>query len=185
MSDLSGPDPLDLTACLVRTLVLYTLAEFHSGHATTIRVHAKGASFSVEDDGRGHAIERTIGGSPYLRFVYTHFDYPFHATDNSPIQLHGIGMTLVNTLCSELVVAVRKREAMLRLTFRNGQLSREELLAAASDETGTAISGTVRPQLQHVDTEPGHLRHWLRRVRAAHPSLKLYFNDERVHATHG
>lgn len=185
MSDPSRPDPLDLTACLVRTLVLYTLAEFQSGHATTIRVNAHGASFSVADDGRGHAIERTIGGSPYLQFVYTHLDYPFQTTESAPMQLHGLGTSLANTLCSELIVAVRKRDAMLRVTFRNGRLSGEERIDAGSEATGTTISGTVRPQLQHVGTDPGHLRQWLRRVRAAHPSLKLYFNDEQVHATHG
>ena len=120
MRDVTRSDPLDLTACLVRALALYSLAEFQSGHATTIRVSAAGASFSVVDDGRGHAIERTVDGSPYLKFVYAHLDYPFQTSHGSLIQLHGIGMSLINILCSELSVAARKRDAALRLEFLNG-----------------------------------------------------------------
>ena len=183
MSDPSRPDLLDLTACLVRALVLYSLAEFQLGHATTIRVSAEGASFSVVDDGHGHAIERTVDGSPYLKFVYTHLDYPFQTTQSSPIQLHGIGMSLVNTLCSELSVTARKRDATLRMKFLNGQLSREELIDIRSEDTGNTISGIVRPQLQNDGANPEHIRRWLLGVRAASPSLKLYFNGQELHGS--
>lgn len=87
MSNESPPEPADIAACVVRALVLYSLAEFQSGHARTIRVTAKGSSFSVEDDGRGHAICRTVEGSPYLRFVYAHLEYPFEPGQGNPVQL--------------------------------------------------------------------------------------------------
>jgi DNA gyrase/topoisomerase IV subunit B len=180
--DASIAVPPNLTACIVRALVLYSLAEFQVGHAATIRVNAEGISFTVADDGRGHAIERAVGGSPYLKFVYTHLDYPFETAQDSPIQLHGIGMSLINTLCSELTVTVRKRDATLRMTFRDGQLSREDLTNAQSEETGNTISGTVRPQLQKDGTDPGDTRQWLLGILAASPSLKLYFNGEALHA---
>jgi DNA gyrase/topoisomerase IV subunit B len=183
MSDCSRPDPLDLTGCLVRALALYSLAEFQLGHAKTIRVSAAGASFSVVDDGRGHAIERTVDGSPYLKFVYTHLDYPFQATQSSPIQLHGIGMSLVNILCSELSVTARKREATLQMNFLNGQLSREELIEIRSEDTGNLISGTVRPQFQSDGANSEYIRRWLLRVHAGSPSLKLYFNGQALHGS--
>lgn len=182
MTHASRSDSLDLTDCLVRALALYSLTEFQLGHATTIRVSAEGASFSVHDDGRGHAIGRTVDGYPYLNFVYTHLDYPFETTQSSPIQLHGIGMSLVNTLCSELTVTARKRDATLRMKFRDGQLSREELLDVRSEETGNLISGIVRRQLQNVGSNPGHLRQWLLGIQAASPSLKLYFNGQHLYA---
>ena len=183
MSDLFRRDPLDLTACLVRALALYSLAEFQLGHATTIRVSAAGASFSVADDGRGHAIERTVNGSPYLKFVYTHLDYPFQPTRNSPVELHGIGMSLINTLCSELCVTARKRDATLRMKFLNGQLSREELIDTRSQDTGNTVSGTVRPQLQDDGADAEAIRRWLLGVRAASPSLKLHFNGQELHGS--
>ena len=100
------PDPQDLTAGAVRALVLYSLAELQAGHATAIRITAEAASFSIADDGRGHATERTIAGVPYLEFVYSQLDYPLDSAQGAPVQLHGIGMSLVNALCSDLAVTI-------------------------------------------------------------------------------
>jgi len=129
----------------IRAVVLYPLAEHQLGHATTIRVTANGNTFSVSDDGRGHAIARTVGAAQYLNFIYNHFDYPFGSDEAAPVQLQGIGMSLVNALCSELAVVVRKRDAALRLTFRDGRLCGHGVLDVASPagETGNTISGTV------------------------------------------
>ncbi len=115
MNHAATPNQRDLTGDVVRALTLYSFAEFQLGHATSIRIRAEGNSFSITDDGRGHAIERAVNGTPYLKFIYTHFDYPFEASENEPVQLQGIGMSLINTLCSELVVTVRKQDATLQL----------------------------------------------------------------------
>jgi hypothetical protein len=69
--------PIDLAASVVRAVVLYSLAEAQAGHATTIRVGMAENGFTVEDDGRGHAVDRTVAELPYLRFIYTHLAYPF------------------------------------------------------------------------------------------------------------
>lgn len=98
----------------VRALILYSLAEHQLGHATTIRVTANGNSFSVGDDGRGHASARTVASAPYLKFIYNHFDYSFGLDEAAPVQLQGAGMSLINSLCSELTVEVRKSDAMLQ-----------------------------------------------------------------------
>ena len=182
MSDASIPALVDIASCAVRTLALYSLAEFQLGHATTIWASAEGASFSVADDGRGHAIERTIGGSPYLTFVYTHLDYPAETAQGAPVQLHGLGMSLLNSLCSELSVTVRKREATLQLEFTNGKLSHQEVSEIASASTGNTISGTVN---LHLQTEPTSIRlieEWLLSLLNSNPSLKLHFNDRELHA---
>lgn len=54
--------------------MLYALAEFQSGNATTIRVTADGNSFSIADNGRCHPIDKSVDGTSYLKFIYTHFD---------------------------------------------------------------------------------------------------------------
>ncbi len=179
-----APDPRDLAAGLVRALVLYSLAEFQSGHATTIRVLAEGTSFSVADDGRGHAIERAIGGASYLKFVYTHLDYPFEASQGAPVQLQGIGMSLINALCSELSVTVRKAEATLRLSFRDGQLDGSELIDVSSKETGNTVAGTISPQLQKGCVGTLQLEQWLQGVLAGCPSLNILFNGRELQAHH-
>ena len=112
-----------------------------------------------------------------------HLDYPFNTTQSSPIQLHGIGMSLINTLCSELSVTARKRDATLRMAFLNGQLSSEELIDVRSEDSGNAISGTVRPQLQNEGANPERIRRWLLAVHAASPSLKLHFNGKELRGT--
>ena len=174
-------DHHDLTADVVRALTLYCFAEFQSGHATTIRVTAEGNSFSVADDGRGHAVERAINGTAYLKFIYTHFDYPFETGQNAPIQLQGIGMSLVNTLCSELVVTVRKQDATLQLTFRNGRPCGNDLVSVTSAETGIAISGTVSAQVQRIGVGVQELQQWFLSLLRGSPSLKLFFNGHQLH----
>jgi DNA gyrase/topoisomerase IV subunit B len=122
-------DSRDFAALATRALVLYTLAEFQSGHATTIRVDVEGNALSVADNGRGHAIHRVISGQPYLPFIYTHLDYPFanaEPGEAGQVQLQGIGMSLLNALCSELSVIVRKREGTLRVCYESARLVREE-----------------------------------------------------------
>ena len=182
MSHAATPDQHGLTADVVRALTLYCLAEFQSGHATTIRITAEGNSFSIADDGRGHAIERAIDGTPYLKFIYTHFDYPFETDQNAPVQLQGIGMSLVNALCSELIVTVRKQDVTLQLTFRDGRPCGSELVNVSSGATGIAISGTVSPQMQRSGVGVQKLQQWLLGLLAASPSLKLFFNGHELHA---
>lgn len=166
----------DVTGDVVRALVLYSVAEFQGGYAKTIHVDAHGRTFRVGDDGRGHAIERTVDGAPYLQFVYTHLDYPFAQTQGAPIQLHAIGISLANTLCAELSVTARKRNATLRITFENGRRVNEELINVASNETGNTISGSINPTLQCADVDAQVLENWLRRVLAASAGLRIVFN---------
>ena len=182
MNDTSAPDSMDITAQAVRALTLYSLAEFQSGHASTIRVSADGTSFCVADDGRGHAIARTVAGSPYLQFIYTHLDYPFAVGEGSPVQLHGIGMSLLNALCSELSVNVQKTDATLRMTYRDGHLCEEEHLDIPTESTGTAVSGTISPALQRGQTNAEYIEQWLLKVLASNPPLKVHFNGKELHA---
>ena len=179
----ANPAPLpDLTSIAVRALMLYALAEFQSGNATTIRVTAEGHSFSIADNGRGHSIDKTVDGTSYLKFIYTHFDYPFESGRGAPIQLQGIGMSLVNALCSQLTLTVRKRDATLQLLFRDGQLCESSRTAVLSEETGITVSAQINPHLQGGGVAAEQLEAWLQGVLAVSPTLSLYFNGRQLHA---
>lgn len=181
----ANPSPIpDLTSTAVRALLLYALLEFQSGHATTIRVTAEGNAFSIADNGRGHSIDKAVDGTTYLKFVYTHLDYPFASGRSAPIQLQGIGMSLVNALCSELVLTVRKRDAMLQLFFRDGQLCESTRTDLASEETGITVAACINPQLQAAGVVTQQLEEWLLGVLAASPSLQLFFNGRQLHCRH-
>jgi DNA gyrase subunit B len=160
--------------------MLYSLAEFQSGHATTIRVTAEGTSFSIADDGRGHSIDRAVEGTSYLNFIYTHFDYPFEPGRSAPIQLQGIGMSMINAMCSELALTVRKRDETLELWFRNGRLDRSNRVAAMSEETGNTVSARIDPRLQSSGVDVSELEAWLLGILASSPSLMLFFNGREL-----
>ncbi len=178
--DASRPGFPDLLADVVRALVLYSFAEHQAGHASTIRVSAEGTSFSVADDGRGHSIERLVGQTSYLAFVYTHLDYPFEAGQGDPIQLQGIGMSLINTLCSELSVRVQKPHATLVLSFREGRFVGRELLDLKSEHAGNTVAGVLDLRYQRLGVDTGHLGRWLRTLLAASRGLTLFFNGQKL-----
>lgn len=186
MTEAAQSAAADLFSTMSRVLVLYSLAEFQSGHASTIRVLVDGTTCSVADDGRGHAIHRVVSGQPYLPFIYTHQHYPFQ--DAQPqnagqVQLQGMGMSLVNALCSELVVVVKKREGTLRLTYASGHLTREERDDLVNESTGTSVSATLDPALHTGSVDLPEIERWLTRIATAHPTLKLSLNDAVIRAT--
>jgi len=174
------PPPLspNVTSSVIQTLVLYSLAEHQLGHATSIRVTANGHAFAVEDDGRGHAVNRTVEGSPYLDFIYTHLDYPFRPGSTKPVQLHGLGMSLLNRLCAELKVSVRKSTATMNMTFESGRLVHHELVESANEITGNTISGRVDSRHESGAIDESALCQWLLGILAGSPSLRLRFNGQ-------
>ena len=160
--------------------MLYSLAEFQSGQATTIRVTVDGAAFSIADDGRGHPLDKAVEGTPYFKFIYTHFDYPFESGRSAPIQLQGIGMSLVNAMCSELALTVRKRDETFQLEFQDGKLSASHRTAVLSEETGITVRAKLNPQLTGTGVDTQQLEEWLLGVSSCHPSLKLFFNGRQL-----
>jgi DNA gyrase/topoisomerase IV subunit B len=182
MSATSTESNLDLTGIAVRALLLYSLAEFQSGHASTIRITAEGTSFSIADNGRGHPIGRVVNGIPYLKFIYTQFDYPFESGQRSPVQLQGIGMSLVNAMCSDLALTVKKRDETLQVLFRDGRLHDTTRMKVESEETGITVSATISPQLQRGGVAVEQLQDWLLDVLACSPSLELHFNGRELRA---
>lgn len=177
-----SPSP-NLAATAVRAFMLYCLAEFQSGHATTIRVTQQGADFGIADDGRGHPLDKTVEGTPYLRFVYTHFDYPFGATHGAPVQLQGLGMSMVVALCSELLLTVRKPAETLTATFRDGQFAGSHRTPAEAAGTGITVQARLRPELPAGQGVDASLEAWLQAIVEVHPGLQLFFNGRRLVAS--
>ena len=171
-------EPSGIALSVIQALVLYSLVEHQLGHAKSIRVTANEHTFSVADDGRGHAVNRTVEGAPYLNFIYSQLDYPFEAGEEKSIQIQGIGMSLLNRLCSVLSVSVRKPEATLNMNFENGTLVHHEFLALGSSSIGTEISARIDTRFERQAVNPEVLRHWLLGVLAASPSLRLSFNGQ-------
>ena len=165
---------------VVRALVLYHLAEYQSGNATTIKVNIQNHTFRVSDNGRGHAINRTINGLPYLRLVYSQLEYPFGLGTDTPIQLHTIGISLINSLCSELVVTVSKTEKTYIKHYKQGQLNKEEIMDNQEAVTGTAIEGKINPDLFPEEIDLQNFETWLKEIKSIHQQLRLFFNEKEL-----
>lgn len=82
----------------------------------------------------------------YWTAVYEHFDFPFGLQTPGPIQLKGIGMSLIIRLCAELRVKASRAGAQLDLVFRNGALvSRTRSLADAAGSWNRIAGRVARP----------------------------------------
>ena len=169
-----------MITAVVRALVLYHLAEYQSGNATTIKVNIQNHTFRVSDNGRGHAINRTINGLPYLRLVYSQLEYPFGLEIDTPIQLHTIGISLINSLCSELVVTVSKTEKTYIKHYKQGQLNKEEIMDNQEAVTGTAIEGKINPDLFPEEIDLQNFETWLKEIKSIHQQLRLFYNEKEL-----
>jgi DNA gyrase/topoisomerase IV subunit B len=165
---------------VVQTLVLYALCEHQLGHAERIVVSSSGSEFTVSDDGRGHSVSRNVEGAPYLDFIYGHLAFPFGRADSPPVQLQGLGMSLLNQLCSRLDVTVRKPANTLRLRFEQGRLVAHELVEESNPETGNLLSGAILLTLAPEPIDAVALSAWLGAVQLVNPSLELVFNGKHI-----
>ncbi|TAG28681.1 MAG: hypothetical protein EAZ37_00900 [Burkholderiales bacterium] len=114
--------------------------------------------------------------------MYSHLDYPFDLDEAPPVQLQGIGISLINALCSELTVIVQKHDVTVRLSFRHRHLSGHETLAVTSPTTGNSVMGTVDAKLQMRAIDGDSLRNWCQSILAVSPGLTLFYNDVKVSA---
>ena len=171
---------INLITAVVRALLLYHLAEYQSGNATTIKINIQNHTFRVSDNGRGHAVNKTINGLPYLRLVYSQLEYPFGLDTDTPIQLHTIGMSLINSLCSELVVTVHKTETIYIRHYKHGQLHKEEAVENHENFTGTAIEGKIAADLFPEGIDLQHFENWLNEIKRINQQLRLFYNEKEL-----
>jgi DNA gyrase/topoisomerase IV subunit B len=164
------------TSTLVRALVLYAVAEAQAGHAKHLQVTANGDRFTVADDGRGHAIDKVVDETPYLSYIYEHFKVPFDGAPPGQVQLQGIGMSLVNRLCSELRVTVRRGNIQLELVFQAGALVSKSRTAWTMNGTGTEVSGNADRAEGATQAVGDALRTWLQSLAAGLPGLWISYN---------
>ena len=87
-------------------------------------------------------------------------------------------MSLVNALCSELRLQVKKRDAELELLFEHGQLVHRTRRDVDSADTGIQVSGRIAPGLGSAPVDLARLGQWLQAVLATAPALRLFFNGQ-------
>jgi len=129
---------------LVYEVVDNSIDEALAGYCSSIRVIIyKNNSISVEDNGRGIPVENhSQFNMSALQVVMTKlhaggkFDSKTYKVSGG---LHGVGISVVNALSSELIVEVKRDGKLWRQTYSKGKPITELEIIGDSNNTGTKI----------------------------------------------
>ncbi len=171
---------------LAQEVIDNSVDEALAGHATEISVTLhKTGSISVSDNGRGmpvdmHPEQKKPGVEVILTTLhaggkFSSKNYQFSGG------LHGVGVSVVNALSTELEVTIRRGGQVYQMAFAGGDTAKplDIVDSCGQRNTGTAI--TFRPDPQYFDSvnfSVPRLRHVLRAKAVLCPKLRVKFHDE-------
>jgi len=171
---------------LVYEIVDNSIDEAMAGYCDTIHVtiHTD-KSVSVEDNGRGipvgmHETEQI----PALEVVLTKlhaggkFDHDSYKVSGG---LHGVGVSVVNALSSELEVEVYKDNKIYYQTYAQGDKSCEMRVTGETDKKGTRVR--FKPDTSIMTTDEfdyATLNRRLRELAFLNKGLRIILEDERT-----
>ncbi len=125
-----------------------------AGHATRIEVTLDAYDrLTITDNGRGIPVDEhpKYAGKSALEVIMTmlhsggKFSGKAYATSGG---LHGVGISVVNALSSDLTVEVARNKALFRQTFSRGfPTSALDALGAVNGRRGTSVAFTPDPQI--------------------------------------
>jgi topoisomerase IV subunit B len=172
---------------LAQEVIDNSVDEALAGHADRIDVVLhKDGSITVTDNGRGmpvdmHPEQRKPGVEVILSTLhaggkFSNKNYQFSGG------LHGVGVSVVNALSSQLEILIRRDGQVHRMTFAGGEKTSELAVvdSCGKRNTGTAIRFTPDPKyFDSVNFSVSRLRHVLRAKAVLCPGLRVTFLDEK------
>ncbi len=168
---------------LAQEVIDNSVDEALAGHSTKIDVvlYADG-SLSVSDDGRGMPVDiHSEEGVPGVELILTrlHAGGKF-SNDNYAFSggLHGVGVSVVNALSTQLEVLIKRDAKLHRITFADGEKTSdlEVIDTVGKRNTGTIV--TFHPDPKYFDSSKfslSRLRHVLRAKAVLCPGLNVTF----------
>lgn len=170
---------------LVQEVVDNSVDEALAGHARTIKVVLnKDGSIEVSDDGRGmpvdiHPEEKVPGVE--LILTRLHAGGKFNS-DNYKFSggLHGVGVSVVNALSSELEVLVKRNGKLHRMTFADGEKKTDLKVIDKVGQRNTGTTVKFTPDGKYFDSANisiPRLVHVLRAKAVLCPGLHMIFED--------
>jgi len=141
---------------------------------------------SIEDNGRGIPVEKhPTEDMTALELVMTtlhaggKFDHQSYKVSGG---LHGVGVSVVNALSTELVVEVRRNGSIYKQNYRCGEIVSELEHIGYSERTGTKI--TFRPDLRIFRDGSVFnyeiIKNRLRELSFLNKDLRIALKDERT-----
>lgn len=173
---------------LVQEVVDNSVDEALAGHATHIQVklYADG-SIEVIDNGRGMPVDQHpeygVSGVELILTrlhsggKFSHKNYQFSGG------LHGVGISVVNALSSQLIVQVRREGKEYQMTFAQGakQSELEVLRTVPKKQTGTTVRFWPEPHyFDSPKVSTAELKHLLRAKAVLCANLQVDFWDEKA-----
>jgi len=175
---------------LVQEVVDNSVDEALAGYARTIKVTLnKDGSVEVADDGRGmpvdvHPEEKVPGVELILSRLHAGGKF---SSDNYKFSggLHGVGVSVVNALATELEVLVKRSGKLHRMTFADGEkkTNLKVIDKVGQRNTGTTVKFKADPKyFDSANISIPRLVHVLRAKAVLCPGLHMIFEDKTVKA---
>jgi topoisomerase-4 subunit B len=171
---------------LAQEVIDNSVDEALSGHATEISVVLhKDGSLTVTDDGRGMPVDKhPEQKKPGVEVIMTtlHAGGKF-SSKNYQFSggLHGVGVSVVNALSSDLQVTIRRDAKVYRMSFAGGETASELEVIDKCGQRNTGTSITFTPDASYFDSvnfSVPRLKHVLRAKAVLCPRLRVKFKDE-------
>jgi len=177
---------------LAQEVIDNSVDEALAGHADQIElVLHKDGSVSVTDNGRGMPVDIHTGqGKPGVEVIlstlhaggkFSNKNYQFSGG------LHGVGVSVVNALSSDLQVTIRRNGEVHQIGFAGGEKTADLKVidTCGKRNTGTTVKFTPDPKyFDSVNFSVSRLIHVLRAKAVLCPGLRVRFRDEKKGETH-
>ena len=172
---------------LAQEVIDNSVDEALAGHADQIDVSLnKNGSVTVSDNGRGMPVDmHPEQGKPGVEVILS----TLHAGgkfSNKSYQfsggLHGVGVSVVNALSSELEIVIRRGGNVHRMTFGGGEKTSDLAIIDSCGKRNTGTALTFTPDAQYFDSvnfSVSRLRHVLRAKAVLCPGLRVKFKYEK------